>query len=967
MDARVAEIDPVTGTLAATSVQVSQYSLDPTKAPPKLVETAPGYPAVNRPNLPMYRGGTVPFAGDYIFLAPAVPFVTGSPWHWPSADEVPGPSFHAVFNDNRLVGYPFNAALGAPAIDGDWTKYTPAGSPACVNPLSRNADIFHSEINGGLIAGSPQTFKSLGSAGATGLTMKRAFVAYAENQTGTSMFVRLTIIDSPPTVDASFLQFSDDNDVELEILPHSSVTRTVYAMSANPTASFRVNVDELNGGFGTGLKPGGRHAVVVFNGDATNPPLGTSPSVPQIDSNETHTPQIDSPQIDSKGPFNPQIDSPQIDSNAIKAPQIDSPQIDSPQIDSSQLSSSQLSASAIGGVDVVWNVDNVGNTTSVFNSFMNVPNADQLIASGWQFQVIIALASYAPGVANGCANAATVQTRVISNIPITTTANPQIDSPQIDSSNPQIDSPQIDSAQISNATFSLAPASGVEGESAFDSTVHSPVLRQRAVILLRAIQVSPSAQAFNPATVQLLVKAQAVNVIGGQAQGTETSSDFSGPLEITTAPQLPMATFDAAYITQFAARGGVKPYAWSVAGLPPGVTFNSATGVVSGTAAQVGTFTVIATASDSSPLQQTANKVLSLTVGLPSNPHLAFTVSPGLTSQGKRLNAPPQVTATYTRPSDNHVVGIPGVSITLALGSGAGMLVGDTTLTTTGTGGTATFSNVWIDTATPSGAGAAGPHTLKASSAGFGDSASSTFTVGAKTILIYGRSLRQLAPTGYTGSWTSEDAVASLMNYNVTIKSASAWSSMVQADFASYNGVVFPDPTCNDENGNNNYTFDSTPLQTAEATGATWSPAITGPKLVAGTDPQWHSVYVGSRNAKTDAQQLMQNAITFSASAPDTGMYMALSCYYESSPASTAVAALSGFGAFTVQGFHGDTVTVNSSHSSMAKPNSVTDATLSTWGSSVHEWFNAFPAEWYVVARETSAGSKAYIISDRPQ
>jgi hypothetical protein len=45
--------------------------------------------------------------------------------------------------------------------------------------------------------------------------------------------------------------------------------------------------------------------------------------------------------------------------------------------------------------------------------------------------------------------------------------------------------------------------------------------------------------------------------------------------------------------------GGTAPYTWSATGLPPGVTFGSSTGTVSGTPTTAGTYNVTATATGS--------------------------------------------------------------------------------------------------------------------------------------------------------------------------------------------------------------------------------------------------------------------------------------------------------------------------------------------------------------------------------
>jgi hypothetical protein len=63
-----------------------------------------------------------------------------------------------------------------------------------------------------------------------------------------------------------------------------------------------------------------------------------------------------------------------------------------------------------------------------------------------------------------------------------------------------------------------------------------------------------------------------------------------------------------------AATGGTAPYSWSVSGQPNGMSMNASTGALFGTPTVSGTFNVTVTATDSGSPQQTASKVLTLTV-----------------------------------------------------------------------------------------------------------------------------------------------------------------------------------------------------------------------------------------------------------------------------------------------------------------------------------------------------------------
>jgi Putative Ig domain len=87
------------------------------------------------------------------------------------------------------------------------------------------------------------------------------------------------------------------------------------------------------------------------------------------------------------------------------------------------------------------------------------------------------------------------------------------------------------------------------------------------------------------------------------------------PLVITTT-SLPAARRNKNYNRTLTATGGVTPYTWSVVNgsLPPGLTLNASSGVVSGRATTLGTFAFTVQVSDSQSPAATATKALSMTV-----------------------------------------------------------------------------------------------------------------------------------------------------------------------------------------------------------------------------------------------------------------------------------------------------------------------------------------------------------------
>jgi hypothetical protein len=84
---------------------------------------------------------------------------------------------------------------------------------------------------------------------------------------------------------------------------------------------------------------------------------------------------------------------------------------------------------------------------------------------------------------------------------------------------------------------------------------------------------------------------------------------------VTTSP-LSGGTAGSSYSSTVTASGGTTPYSWNITGLPAGLSFTSATpsATISGTTDDVGTFTVMATVTDSAATPATASATLSLTI-----------------------------------------------------------------------------------------------------------------------------------------------------------------------------------------------------------------------------------------------------------------------------------------------------------------------------------------------------------------
>lgn len=167
----------------------------------------------------------------------------------------------------------------------------------------------------------------------------------------------------------------------------------------------------------------------------------------------------------------------------------------------------------------------------------------------------------------------------------------------------------------------------------------------------------------------------------------------------------------------------------------------------------------------------------------------------------------------------------------------------------------------------------------------------------------------------------------------------STWQSLTTAQFASYGALILGDPTCTG----------SRPAA-AEANAATWGAAVTGNVLINGTDPVFHAAQGGELATRRFVDFAVANS-------SKTGLYVSLSCSYDSTVAHTPVAVLDALrpGGFTVTGVG----CWNDAHIVATHPALVglSDATLSNWRCSVHEAFDSYPPDFQVLAMARNIGS----------
>ena len=220
------------------------------------------------PNLPLFLQGTVPFIGDYIDVSGQTMLPTGNaaqPYAW-NTSLANKTVFHGAWADNRDIIRPSN---------GNWTNYTAikllnsggtglVANTACLTGQAgmRNQNIYTAPVFDGVDAYAVVNSKYLSGT-------PRQFNIVVQNATSQTRTFTLTIPSQPTGGSASFKPGSAVTSINnINILPNSSITRTVWVTSSIPGATVTVNV--------TG---GGSSYAVVLNPDPAGTSLTANPAL----------------------------------------------------------------------------------------------------------------------------------------------------------------------------------------------------------------------------------------------------------------------------------------------------------------------------------------------------------------------------------------------------------------------------------------------------------------------------------------------------------------------------------------------------------------------------------------------------------------------------------------------------------------------------------------------------------------
>ncbi|HEU4416823.1 MAG TPA: putative Ig domain-containing protein, partial [Candidatus Angelobacter sp.] len=552
---------------------------------------------VNTPNLPLFVQGTQPFIGDYIDVAGAPPFVfSNGKWNFNTA-ATSNPVFHAVWTDNRDV---------RPPADGNWTSYTPPFStsnltgphPSVFDPTQtvagctddshtgmRNQNIYTSRVAPGIYVAAPGNSKTLGFIPNTTTLLQRMFALTVLNTTTQERSFRITIANQPlladgvtvdPAGSASLQQFGPLQTTEdVTISGQAGVSRPIFAQSANPTASVTVNVQEITAPGGT-LVSGGLQASTTLNPDPTAPQIidPETPTIlnPTILNAEVYNPTILNPTILNPTILNPTILNPAV--SAALNPTILNPTILNPTILNPTILNPALADQTV--TDTTYTIANTGNTVGSYavKLFGTQP-------AGTTLQLILTK-TYLTPISQNCQLASQSQNTTQVSVP-----NPVIEGAAT------LGDPELPNSSTKNATINLRPG-------------------ETALVTLRA-NVSSIADAQN-------IVNNLTPVVVSHAANTGATTPPATLVITTTNATLNAGVVGVGYTTTLASFGGNSPVSWSVfsGSLPPGLTLDPATGIISGSPTAAGTFSFTLELTDSStPTPTFAFRNLSITIAVP--------------------------------------------------------------------------------------------------------------------------------------------------------------------------------------------------------------------------------------------------------------------------------------------------------------------------------------------------------------
>ena len=585
----------------------------------------------NSPNYLLFGGGTIPFIGDYIDIAPAPMLIKhGGDWRFNTLSTDPS-DFYVSWTDNRDVH---------PPQDGNWASYNRPGIACSPKKTGmRNQNIYASKLSLGIEAGSLGYYQVKNQ---NGQHMHNAFVIFINNKNDSDEIFNLIL---PNSSNVSFLPDDDSiNEIDVGVRAHSSVYRQVFV---NPsfTSPFEVEVRNGQGGLvdvislnpneiaSSGAKGLLMSTDPFFNWDDSS--LGTmkpenkivnpnivNPNIvnPNIVNPNIVNPNIVNPNIVNPNIVNPNIVNPNIVNPNIVNPNIVNPNIVNPNIVNTSIGGSDLEGSEI--VDKVWTVVNTGDVPASYT--VKTIAGSSLSENVGIYQLLVYKVFRTPGTNRiTCELQDSRQEELILNI-----TNPNLNPDTSNINIGDIFDADLNLTQsfLLNATFSLAPGD--------EAVVVLRVIDPRGPQYLSREETMAIAANENDPTTQAEKVANDLGALVISHESSGPAQGVAGSLQILP-DDLPEGEATVPYDQENAkirAIGGTTHYSWDVQGLPTGLDVkrdeNGAPNPIReanyeicpivGTPTEVGTFLVTVTVTDSYPNDpKTVTRQFSITIIAP--------------------------------------------------------------------------------------------------------------------------------------------------------------------------------------------------------------------------------------------------------------------------------------------------------------------------------------------------------------
>lgn len=340
-------------------------------------------------NALIYGGGGIPFLGDYIDVAGTAFVLNGTQWvpnGLANKDNVAAGTFHTAWTDHRdvkltptgvLAVVPYSKPLSLPP------NMTIQNAPPCEaysgidNTRTRDANVYTSRITQDFSLTVP------GNAKFTNVTgVVRAFAAQLTNSTDTAATFTLSMTDQMASFSRRTFDGTTANNppqvpqckaavgpivsqITVNVLPKSSVTRTVYVNCSNVATPRRVVLTATRTAGGPAAS-----ASVVINADPSNPPakgangqpLGPESHNPDAENPDAENPDGENPDAENPDAENPDAENPDAENPDAENPDAENPDAENP--DAENPDAENPDAENANFQDVSVSITNDGDTTS---------------------------------------------------------------------------------------------------------------------------------------------------------------------------------------------------------------------------------------------------------------------------------------------------------------------------------------------------------------------------------------------------------------------------------------------------------------------------------------------------------------------------------------------------------------------------------------------------------------------------